>query len=125
MNSKERVRATMAGVEPDRVPIGEYAVDFDTAEKILGHETCLCAKAKSKIAFREGRHDEVAESFSKDHIELHEKLELDVVCFGEATWEIPPVTDDPPPRKVGVNTWEDIYGRPEGWGWSLSGQGLA
>lgn len=111
MNSKERVLATLDGRLPDRVPYGEFSVDFDTIEKILGHETYLRAKAKSKIAFWEGRHDEVAESYRRDHIELHEKLGLDIVTFPAATWCIPPETDQPPPRKINENTWEDAHGR--------------
>ena len=111
MNAKERVLATIEGRIPDRVPIGEFAVDFDTAQKILGHETYLRAKAKSRIAFWEGRHEEVAESYLRDHIELHEKLDLDIVTFVDATYPIPMPTDDPPPRKVDDTTWEDRYGR--------------
>jgi hypothetical protein len=111
MNSKERVLATLDGVIPDRVPIGEFSVDFDTVEKIIGHETYLRAKAKSRIAFWEGRHDEVAESYLRDHIELHEKLELDIITFPMATWEIPPLTEDQPPRRIDDGTWEDKYGR--------------
>ena len=52
MNSKERVLATLDGKIPDRVPIGEFAIDFDTVEKIIGHETYLRAKAKSQIHSR-------------------------------------------------------------------------
>jgi uroporphyrinogen decarboxylase len=111
MISKERVLAALEGRIPDRVPHGEFAIDFDTVQKILGHETYLRAKAKSQIAFWEGRQEEVAESYLKDHIELHEKLELDIVTFPAATWEIPPETDDASPRKINENTWEDKYGR--------------
>ena len=111
MNSKERVRMVLAGGIPDRVPTGEYAIDFDTVEKIIGHETYLRAKAKSQIAFWEKRHDEVAESWRKDHIELHEKLDIDVVTFPMTTWYIPKPSDDPAPRKVDDTTWEDRYGR--------------
>ena len=111
MNSKQRVLATLAGDVPDRVPIGEFAVDFDTVERILGHETYLRAKAKSQVAFWEGRHAEVAESYRKDHIALHEKLDLDIVTFPAATWRIPPESDDQPPRRTSTDTWEDKYGR--------------
>jgi len=112
LTSKERVLTALQFEEPDRVPIGEYAVDFDTIEKILGHETYLRAKAKSQIAFWEGRHDEVADSYAKDHIELHRKLDLDIVNLSaDATWYVPPPSDDPPPRKIADNTWEDKYGR--------------
>jgi len=111
MTSKERVRAVLEGRLPDRVPYAEFAVDFDTVEKVLGHETFLRAKAKSQIAFWEGRHAEVAESWRKDHVELHRRLPLDIVTFPMATWELPPETDDPPPRRVDSTTWEDKYGR--------------
>lgn len=111
MNSKQRVLTTLEGKIPDRVPIGEFAIDFDTVEKIIGHETYLRAKARSQVAFWEGRHDEVAESYLNDHIELHKKLDLDIVTFPMATWLIPPESDDPPPRKIDETTWEDKYGR--------------
>jgi hypothetical protein len=88
MTAKERVHAVLAGRIPDRVPIGEFAVDFDTVEKILGHETYLRAKAKSQIAFWEGRQDEVVQSYLEDHIALHRKLDLDIITFPMATWEI-------------------------------------
>ena len=111
MNAKERVLTVLNGGIPDRVPIGEFAIDFDTVERIIGHETYVRAKARSQIAFWEGRHDEVAESYRNDQIELYEKLDVDFVTFPMATWQIPPETDDPPPRKVDENTWEDRYGR--------------
>jgi len=111
MNSQERVLATLEGRIPDRVPWGEFAIDFDTVEKIIGHETYFRAKARSQVAFWEGRHDEVAESYRRDHIELHRRLELDLVTFPMATWEIPPQSDDAPPRKIDDSTWEDRSGR--------------
>ena len=111
MNAKERVNLVFQGQIPDRVPIGEFAIDFDTVEKIIGHETYLRAKAKSRIAFWEGRHADVAESYRKDHIEFHEKLPIDIINFPMATWKIPPETDDPPPRRIDATTWEDKYGR--------------
>ena len=116
MTAKERVRAALEGRIPDRVPYAEFAVDFDTVERIIGHETYLRAKAKSQIAFWEGRHDEVADSWRGDHIELHRRLELDIVTFPMATWEMPPESDDPPPRRVDPGTWEDKHGRV----WKLS-----
>ena len=111
MNSKQRVHSTLKGIEPDRVPIAEYAIDFDTVEKILHRETYLRTKAKLKIAVWEGRQDEITESYLKDHIELHEKFEMDIVTFPMATWAIPSETDDSPPRKIDDGTWEDKYGR--------------
>ncbi len=111
MDSRERVLAALEGRIPDRVPIGEYAIGYDLIEKIIGHPTYLCAGAKSQIAFWEGRRDEVADSLIADHIELHEKLDLDIVSFPPGAWSIPPVTDDLPPRRVDDTTWQDKYGR--------------
>jgi hypothetical protein len=111
MNSNQRVAKVFAGEVPDRVPIGEFAIDFDTIEKIIGRPTYLRAKAKSKVAFWENRHDEVIESYTKDHIELHEKLGFDIINFPMATWAIPVPTDVPPPKKLNANTWEDREGR--------------
>ncbi len=111
MNSKQRVNATINGIVPDRVPIGEFAVDFDTVEKIIGHETYLRAKAKSQIAFWEGRHGEVVDSYINDRIELMNKIDLDIMTFTDATWRIPAPCDEPPPRKIAEGTWEDKHGR--------------
>ncbi len=80
-------------------------------EKLLGHETYLRAKAKSQIAFWENRHEEVAQSYIADHIAMHEKLDLDLIVFAQATYSIPDPTDDPPPRKIDDTTWKDKYGR--------------
>ncbi len=111
MTSKERVAAALEGRLPDRVPYAEFAVDFDTVERLLGHETYLRAKAKSQIAFWEGREDEVAQSWLEDHIALQRKLPLDIVTFPMATWELPPPGAGPPPRRVDAGTWEDREGR--------------
>jgi hypothetical protein len=111
VTSKERVHAVLRGEIPDRVPHGEYAVDFDTIGKIVGHKTYLRAKAASQIAFWEGRQNEVMQSYIEDHIALHEKLDLDIVVFAQATYDIPERADDPPPRKVDDTTWVDKYGR--------------
>lgn len=111
MTSKERVAAVLEGRIPDRVPYAEFAVDFDTVERLLGHETFLRAKAKSQIAFWAGRHDEVAQSWLEDHIALQRKLPLDIVTFPMATWELPPPDAPPPPRRIDATTWEDREGR--------------
>jgi hypothetical protein len=112
VNSKQRVLAVLSGQIPDRVPIGEFAIDFDTVERIIGHETYLRAKARSRIAFWEGRYDEVIQSWREDHIELHRRLGiLDIVTFPDATWAVPARAEEAPPRRVDHNTWEDDRGR--------------
>lgn len=113
MNSKERVLAALHGKTPDRIPYGEYAIDFDTVEKIIGHETYLRAKAKSRIAFWEGRRDEVVASWREDMVELFTKLDcLDIVNLAaEACGLVPPKDYDPhPPKRVAENIWEDEKG---------------
>jgi len=55
MDSKTRVKTALAHQLPDRIPFGEFAIDYDTVEKILGRETYVRAKAKSQIALWEGR----------------------------------------------------------------------
>jgi len=49
------VLTTLRFEEPDRVPLGEFAIDFDTVERILGRETYVRAKAKTQIAYWDGR----------------------------------------------------------------------
>ncbi len=83
LTGKERMQAVMRGEIPDRVPWGEYAIDYDTVERIIGHETFLRAKAESTFAFWEGRRDEVVQSWREDLIALYRKLDfLDIVNIG-------------------------------------------
>jgi uroporphyrinogen-III decarboxylase len=114
MNSKERVKKALDLEVPDKIPFGEFAIDFDTAEKILGHETYLRAKAKSQIAFWEGRRDEVVQSWKEDTVELYGKLDsIDIVNLASmASGIVPPKDYIPnPPKKIAENTWEDEEGR--------------
>ncbi len=114
MTSKERVQAILSKKRPDRTPIGFFAIDSDTASRVLGRETYWRAKAKTQIAFWEGRRDEVVESLIADGIELYKKLDLidiiPVCCM--AAGVVPPRNYTPkPPRKIAEDTWEDREGR--------------
>ncbi len=114
MNSKERVRRALAHQPVDRVPIGFFAIDFDTVERVLGHETYLRAKAKSQIAFWEGRRDEVVQSWKEDMIELYRKLDfIDIINVGAMASGVAPPRDDQPERvrRVDAQTWEAVDGR--------------
>ncbi len=113
MNSKERVKMVLDKKVPDRIPYGEFSIDFDTVEKILGHETYLRAKAKSQIAFWEGRRDEVVQSWKEDTVELFKKLDcIDIVNVSAmASSLVPPVDYRPnPPKKIDGQTWVDENG---------------
>jgi len=114
VNSKERVRRALAHLPVDRVPIGFFAIDFDTVERVLGHETYLRAKAKSQIAFWEGRRDEVVQSWREDMIELYRKLDfIDIINVGAMASGVAPPHDDEPERvrRVDAQTWEAADGR--------------
>ena len=62
MNSKERVAASIARQPVDQVPLGFYAVDHDTVEKVIGRPTYVRNKIQIQLALWEGRRAEVAES---------------------------------------------------------------
>lgn len=109
MNSRERVLLALEHKILDKVPWGEYAIDYDTVEKILGHETYLRAKAKTQIALWEGRRDEVAQSWKEDLIELYKKLDfMDIINLGAmCTAMLPPKDYEPEkPKQIDENTWE-------------------
>jgi uroporphyrinogen decarboxylase len=113
MNSRERVLAVFRGETPDRVPWGEFAVDFDTVERVIGRETFLRAKARSQIALWEGRREEVVESWRRDAIDFYRAMsQLDMVTFPMASWNAGPTGHRPTaPGKVGATTWRFADGR--------------
>lgn len=114
MNSKERVLSVLEHKIPDKVPWGEYAIDYDTVERILGHETYLRAKAKTQIALWEGRRDEVAQSWREDLVELYKKLDfMDIINLSAMCTAILPPKDYEPekPKQIDENTWEFKDGR--------------
>lgn len=107
MNSRERVLATLDHKEPDRVPIGEWGIDHDTVEKVIGHETYWRARAKTTLALWAGKRDEVVESCKKDLVELIEKLDQDLV----PVHLVPPKnTTSKEVRQIDGETWEDEQG---------------
>ncbi len=106
MNSKERVAAALAHKTPDKVPYGEFAIDYDTAEKILGRKTYYRNKAGIMQAVWDGRWDEMAQSVTEDAVELVEMLDQDIV-----TGAILPPREVEKPRRVDDTTWEYKDGR--------------
>jgi hypothetical protein len=107
MNSKERVRAALAHKVPDRVPYGEFAIDFDTAEKLLGHKTYYRNKAAIQLAVWEGRYDEMAQSVTEDALALVEKVPQQDLLPGP----ILPSKNQEKPRKIDNETYEYKDGR--------------
>lgn len=114
MNSRQRVIAALRHQGVDRIPFGEFAVDFDTVARVLGRETYLRNKAGSTIALWEGRRDEVAQSWREDFIEFYRKMDcFDIVHPAPmASGLLPPADYQPdPPRKIDEGTWQDGQGR--------------
>jgi uroporphyrinogen-III decarboxylase len=113
--SKQRVFDALSSKTPDRTPIGFFAIDSDTASKVLGRKTFWRAKAECKKAFWDGRRDEVVQSWIEDGIELYRKLDIiDIVpVYSSMSAGIcPPKNYQPePPRQLDRNTWEDKLGR--------------
>ncbi len=108
MNSKERVLQTLDYKEPDRVPIGEWGIDHDTAEKVIGRDTYWRNRRKETLALWAGKRDEVVESYKKDLVELIEKLDQDLV----PVHFVPPRDLQPEKiKQIDEKTWEDQGGR--------------
>lgn len=109
MTSKERVRAVINKKIPDKVPWGEWAVDFDTVGKVINRDTFYRSKAKSQFAFWDGHRDEVVQSWKEDGIEFFNKMDcFDIINIGAMASSIAPPKGFKPekPRKIDVNTWE-------------------
>ena len=111
MTSKECVRRVIAREPAPYVPLGFYVVDHDTIEAVIGRETYVRNKIKCRVAFWEGRRDEVVESFKKDTVEFFEKIDCcDIVTFKEAP-VVPPRDYDPPKvKQIDHVTWEQEDG---------------
>lgn len=104
MNSKERVLCALDHREPDRVPVGEFGIDHDTAGKMIGRDTYWRNKKKTTSALWAGRRDEIVESYKKDLVELIKKLDHDLV----PVHLVPPKNFQPKKvEQIDKNTWKD------------------
>ncbi|AQQ70477.1 methylcobalamin:coenzyme M methyltransferase [Limihaloglobus sulfuriphilus] len=112
--SKQRVEMIFNKQLPDRPAIGFFAIDSDTAAGVLGRQTYWRAKAKSQIAFWQGRRDEVVQSWIEDGIELYKKLDfIDIipVCC-ESAGICPPKGYTPEsPKQIDETTWQGKDGK--------------
>ena len=108
MNSKNVVNSVLNHEQPEYIPIGTYAIDCDTAEMILGHETYVRNKIKIQISLWEGRRDEVLQSLKEDSVELLKKLDcIDVIiAFKEAPILPPKDYKSKKIKKINDTTWE-------------------
>lgn len=112
MNSKQRVAAAIARKPVDRVPLGFYAVDHDTVEKVLGRPTYVRNKIEIQIALWEGRRAEVAESLKRDTVEFYLKIDCADILLPKEAQLLPPADYEPdPPQRIAEDKWEDRAGR--------------
>jgi len=116
MTGKERVRTALLGGVPDKVPFGANGIDYDTVERIIGHETYVRARGKCIIALWDGRRDEMVQSLVEDTITLFKKLPICDIIRGAGAGPVPPKDYEyETPRQVDDVTWEFKDGRIFKW----------
>ncbi|MGQ9597701.1 MAG: hypothetical protein ACUVUS_10145 [Thermoproteota archaeon] len=83
MNSKERVRKAFAHLEPDEVPVFEQEIASNIAGQIL-HRYAYTGgggigwRDVEELTFQ-GKRDFLIERMVRDLIEIHEKLDMDII----------------------------------------------
>ncbi len=105
MNSKERVRKVFEHQIPDKVPVFEQLIVSKVASKILGRHAYAGGGEFSRDVLEaqiEGRRDWIVKRHIEDTIELHQKLDMDIVPVGLVPGKESP---DPLPEKLGTNTY--------------------
>jgi len=108
MLPKSRMIAALEHTEPDRVPIGELAVDWDTTDRALGVETLYRGGWRELTALWEGRRDEIVNNCVRDLTGLVQKFEWDFVVVPT----VHPKRDHyPKPEMLGEYCWRDAKGR--------------
>ena len=107
MTPKERVKAVLNHEEPDRVPTGEFAMDYKIIEAVLGRETFYRSKSREIRALWDGRRDEVVESQKKDLVEFIRKTDMDMVPV-----QMVPARNAvfDKPKQIDENTYKDSFG---------------
>ncbi len=108
MTSKERVIAALEHREPDRVPVGELAIDFEMTELVLGRPTLYRAKWKEAVAEWNGQRDEIVASYGRDIVDLVRHFDLDYLAI-----PLVPARKDTyaPPEFIGEYRYRDDQGR--------------
>jgi len=107
MLPKQRVRAALRHEEPDHVPTGENAVDYELVERILGRPTLYNARWREQQALWDGRRDEIARDYGETHVALARALEWDYVRVPV----VPRRQEYRRPVMVGPYAWLDEKGR--------------
>ncbi len=109
MTPKHRVLAALKHIQPDRVPIGEFAFDHKIIEHYTG-KPCYWrpfSNAKAQIALWEGKRDLVVESWKEAVVFLVEKMGHDIVTVQMAPSKHKPVQA---PKRIDKTTWQAADG---------------
>jgi hypothetical protein len=111
--SKERFTAAAEHRISDRVPVAEHWVPHTLIEQILGVERSLYnAWGHTRIAYWEGRRDDVVADMKRHYVEFIRRTGLDaasVQLVPPRNWELHG------PRRLGDDTWEDATGARLRW----------
>jgi len=112
MNSKGRVRAAIAREPVDKVPLGFYAVDHDTIERVIGRKTYVRDKIETQIALWQGRRDEVAAGLKADTVEFYRKIDCADIILPKEAHVLPPADYEPiGAEEIAPNIWRTGDGR--------------
>lgn len=85
MTSKERVMKTFLHEEPDYVPICEQLIASRVSSGVLGRHAYTGGGEYDRDtieALLRGERDSIVDKHKEDIVELHQKLDMDVVCVG-------------------------------------------
>ncbi len=107
MLPKDRVAAAIRHEEPDRVPWGDFAIDYAIIEQVLGRRSYFRGKFQEIQALWAGHRDEVVASAKHDIVEFVTRTGMDQVSIHmvpcrNAVFE--------PPRRIDDVTWSDAAG---------------
>ncbi|NLG27497.1 MAG: hypothetical protein GX557_06275, partial [Chloroflexi bacterium] len=112
MNGRERVQAAIARQSVDHVPLGFYAVDYDTVERVIGHKTYVRNKVETQLALWFGRRDELAQSLKEDTVDFYRRIDCADLLLPKEAALLPPADYDPdPPERIGEDRYRDRAGR--------------
>lgn len=108
MRPKDRVVAALEHQEPDRVPVGELAADYEITERALGRWTYYRSKWREYYALWEGKRDEIVRGYIRDIVDLTRTFGWDFVGV-----PLVPAKRDhyEMPEFLGEYTWRDPSGR--------------
>ncbi len=70
MTSKERVRLAMNFQTPDRIPTGEFAIDYEMVSRVVGKPSLYRGRFLEDQALAAGRWEELAEDYVEDYTEV-------------------------------------------------------